>query len=225
MCGGSGEEHDVTIVELRQKWPCPKELEWQGDVCGTQYFLDQEMFEITGEQRQLAERVRPISLLKSSGTEVLEPCTVHEGSEKHSCLGCMGSAPLCTPFRGRRPREGLLVDVHSALGSSFSGCGVTHGRGHINIIVTCHGCQSWIRPEEVALCGRCPATLYCRRWHINHHWPCADYGDGAHYSAGVGASRAAAVQGSRHSVRPALDSDGTGAACRRRGGNLPPMEP
>ena len=78
ITGGEGPLYEAAIQKLRARFPYRKWRVGSGEFCGTVYTQCPETFEITYQQKEFSQHVRPIALSKERASQKESPATAKE---------------------------------------------------------------------------------------------------------------------------------------------------
>ena len=104
ITGGEGEAYEKAIARLKARFPYRKWRVGAGEFCGVYYSQDPRTYEITYNQKEYSQHLRPISLSKARAAQKNSPATAREVS---SLRGLNGAAN----WLANQTRPDLAVQV------------------------------------------------------------------------------------------------------------------
>ena len=78
LTGGAGKAYDAAVLKLKSRSPYRKWRVGSGEFCGVMYVQDPVSFEISYQQREYAQHLRPIALSKSRAADKEAPASPKE---------------------------------------------------------------------------------------------------------------------------------------------------
>lgn len=90
ITGGAGEAYNSAVRHLKSRFPFRKWRSGQGEFLGTVYTQNPETFEISYQQREYAENIKPIQISRERARKYWLPATQKEVAALKPVNGALG---------------------------------------------------------------------------------------------------------------------------------------